>query len=209
MEARVTKKRYAGAPHLVIEVDDVPLNVTLDMALPSRQLVGLVPALLDWLSDPIERAVVWDRILPNHGNSAHAPILMCPDDCDLWCSVVIADVFHENQSVWWRRLGVDCTKEDLPSSVGTNVEWIDGLGPYCFALSDYQRCIASFRQNGVWQLVYPADVGRLACLDRHLVSGAPRRTGADSSWRRWQTGGACGANAGQPVTEKALAKAEG
>jgi hypothetical protein len=147
IESQIARSQFANAPHLVIAVDGIPLNVTIDAALPNRQFAGLVPTLLDWLSDPVERSLVWDRILPTQGNTAHAPLLMCPDDCDLWCSVIIADVVLDNRVVWWRRLGVDATREGLPTAVGTTVEWINGLGPYCFTLADYQKCINSFGPN--------------------------------------------------------------
>ena len=149
IEACVANSQYSNAPHLNFVVDGVPLQTRLDTVAPHRQLAGLIPTLLDCLYDATDRALVWDRILPQQGNCTHAPILMCPDDCDLWCTVIIAEAYLENQTVWWHRLGIDLTRRDVPADVGTNVEWINGIGPFAFSLSDYQRCIASFRRKDV------------------------------------------------------------
>ncbi len=80
--------KYIAEPHELLAVDGTPLDVLLDAACPGRGLLGLVPALLDWLSDPAERALVRARILPTIGSSAIAPVLMCPDDLDLSCTGV-------------------------------------------------------------------------------------------------------------------------
>lgn len=143
IESCIVKSRYAVTPHRNLVVDGVPLQSRLDKVVPHRQFSGLVPTLLDCLYDPEERAIVWSRILPGQGICSHAPILMCPDDCDLLRTVIFAEVFRDDQTIWWHRLGID--RSDVPAAVGTTVEWIDGIGPFAFELSAYQRCIESFR----------------------------------------------------------------
>jgi len=33
----------------------------------------------------------------------------------------------------------------MPELVGTDVEWIEGLGPYRFSREVYEQCLAAFR----------------------------------------------------------------
>jgi hypothetical protein len=72
---------------------------------------------------------------------------MCPDDLDLWCTVVVAEVVREVSVVWWRRIGLDATEAksgDMPRGIGSRVDWIDELGPFCFETAEYERCLAAF-----------------------------------------------------------------
>jgi hypothetical protein len=141
--------KYVSQRHQVLVLDGVQLDVLLDSARPDLNLLGLVPTLLDWLADPKERALVWERILPPTGSIAVAPVLMCPDDCDLWCSVVVAEVSPVESIVWWRRVGLDMSKpqpEDMPKAIGGAVKWFSGLGPYCFDRAGYEECLASFKR---------------------------------------------------------------
>lgn len=150
LEVLEAPSRYIEEPHKVLAVDGTPLDEMLDAACPDRNLLGLVPALLDWLSDPVERRLVRERIRPTIGSSAIAPLLMCPDDFDLSCTVIVADVVREVSVVWWRRIGLDATEaksSDMPAVLvgfGSRVDWIDGLGPFCFETAAYERCLAAF-----------------------------------------------------------------
>ena len=144
IEVIEARTKYVSEPHKVLTLDGVPLDVLLDSARPDLAILGLVPALLDWLDDPRERELVWRRILPPVGSSAVAPVLMCPDDLDLWCSVVVAEVVPEESAVWWHRIGLDMSQPRL-EAIGTAVNWIGGIGPHCFSRADYERCLAAFQ----------------------------------------------------------------
>jgi hypothetical protein len=52
-----------------------------------------------------DSAVPWERILPDVGCTGYAPVLICPDDLDLGCSVVMAEVVAEPTVIRWDRLG--------------------------------------------------------------------------------------------------------
>ena len=149
LDAIDATSKYVSERHKVLVLDGIPLDVLLDTVRPDLSLIGLVPTLLDWFDFPKEQALVWQRILPPTGCVAVAPVLMCPDDRDLWCSVVVAEVSPEESVVWWRRLGLDMSKsnpEDMPDAVGTSVEWFSGVGPFCFCRADYEKCLAEFRR---------------------------------------------------------------
>jgi len=73
---------------------------------------------------------------------------MCPDDLDLFCSLVVADVVLEPKTVRWNRLGWDRSECDsYIFTVGTTVEWLPGIGPYIFPRADYERCIQVFKRE--------------------------------------------------------------
>jgi hypothetical protein len=146
IEARVKGSEFVSDPHLVILIDGSSLDSMLATHWPDRQFNGLVPTLLGWLNDDRERAIVWQRILPTDEVRSVAPILMCPDDLDFWCTIVVADITANSNTVRWHRLGVDrSSPEDLPDSIGSNVDWLDGIGNFEFDRLEYSEMLAEFR----------------------------------------------------------------
>ncbi len=139
---------FAVAEHLVLTIDNTPLDVMLDSRFPGQNLIGLVPTLLDWMDDQREWAVVWNRILPSPGQRTIAPVLMCPDDTDFWCTVVLADVETGESTVRWHRLGLDASPaEELPDGIGQEVKWFEDFGPFEFERAAYVNCVDAFRQE--------------------------------------------------------------
>ena len=88
------KSEYSLSDHLMIAVDGRPLDQHINVFdIEGRHgYNGLVPTLLDWLESEQERAVVWTRILPEIGATTICPVLMCPDDCDFSCTIVVAEI---------------------------------------------------------------------------------------------------------------------
>jgi hypothetical protein len=135
IEAIRAPSKFVPEPHLVIAVDGVPLDVALGVE-------GLVSALLGWFHNDEDCAIPWQRILPNEGCTAYAPVLICPDDLDLSCSVVMAEVVAESDVIRWDRLGFNAA----PSrAVGSLVRWEPGWRPYCFGRAEYEACLAAFK----------------------------------------------------------------
>lgn len=143
------KTEFVEKEHLSILIDDTPLDLLIADEDDNGELhsVGLVPTLLDWMTDEKERKVTWDRILPDEGKKAIAPILMCPDDCDLVCTVVVAEVETRGNAVIWRRIGLDYgDKFGKPEKVGKEVEWLE-LPEFRFQLADYKKAINQFKSG--------------------------------------------------------------
>ena len=115
--------------------------------------LGLVPAWLDWYggasaSDIKDKAYVWQRLMPSEVVTV-VPVLLCPDDFDFACTVVVAEVVCEGGLVHWRRLGADVTPYDaeealLPKYIGKEVNWFDSLGGFVFDKAEYLECILRF-----------------------------------------------------------------
>ncbi len=144
IEAIRSKSKFVRAPHLVINVDGVPLDEILDTALPGLNLAGQVSSLLGWFHNEADSEVPWQRILPEVGCTGYAPVLICPDDLDYICSVVMAEVVAETDVIRWDRLGLDASRN---GAVGASIRWESGLGPYCFDRAEYEACLAAFRPS--------------------------------------------------------------
>jgi len=142
--AKYEKSEYSNQSHLTINVDGIPLDEILHKLYPDKKLIGLVPTLLDWLEDPKERKLVWDRF--ESKQKQVVPILMCPDDIDLWCTVINAEVKKTEDSIKWLRIGLDSGgSDDMPNSIGTNVEWFDKIEPLEFDRIEYQKFVSKFK----------------------------------------------------------------
>lgn len=142
--AKYEKSEYSNQPHLTINVDGNSLDKILHELYPDDNLIGLVPTLLDWLKDPKERKLVWDRF--ESKQKQVVPILMCPDDIDLWCTVINVEIEKTKDSIKWLRIGLDSGgPDDMPDSIGTNVEWFDKIEPMEFKKSEYEKFSSEFK----------------------------------------------------------------
>jgi hypothetical protein len=135
IEAIRGPSKHVQEPHLAIAVDGVPLDVALGVE-------GLVSSLLGWFHHEPDAAVPWERVLPDVGCTGYAPVLICPDDLDLCCSVVVAEVVAEAEVIRWDRLGYSAAPR---GAVGAWVRWEAGWGPFRFSRAEYERCLAAFR----------------------------------------------------------------
>jgi hypothetical protein len=142
IDVKRANSKFVAEPHLAITVDGIPLDALLDELLPDWQLAGLVSSLLGWFHNDEDRAVPWERILPEVGCTGYAPLLICPDDLDYDCTVVMAEVVAEPGVVRWDRLGFDATRD---GTVGSCIQWQPVLGSYCFGRLHYERCVAAFK----------------------------------------------------------------
>ena len=137
--------KYSNRPHLTINIDGQPLDIILHELYPKKNLIGLVPTLLSWLDDPRERKLVWDRF--ESEQKQIVPILMCPEDVDLWCTVVVVEIEKNENSVRWLRIGLDDSifHDNSSDSIGTTVEWLDKIEPMVFDKTAYKKLELEFK----------------------------------------------------------------
>ena len=131
----------------MIFIDDVPLGELLERIAPGIEPAGLVPAWLGWMIDDREQAVVWQRMVPPAQGKARVPILICPDDLDFSCSLVIADLEAEPDRVLWLRMGLDATQSDDLTRVGEEVDWFEETPVLAFKREDYEACVKAFQDE--------------------------------------------------------------
>jgi hypothetical protein len=137
------RSKHVGE-HLLLLVDEEPLDVLLQRLVPVCSLEGLMPALLGG-EDDRETTVVRARAIPAPGLTTRAPLLICPDDLDFSCTTIIAEAVGTEDFVEWRRVGLDRTPSSSdPERVGTVVEWFGEVGPYLFSRVEYEAAIDSF-----------------------------------------------------------------
>jgi hypothetical protein len=121
----------------MIEEDSLPLDTLIATHTEEDNFEGFVPLLLILMESALERQLAWGRITSEIGLTQDCPILICPDDLDFDCAVTIVLISTDEESVTWRRFGLDCSHGQ--TDVGTQVDWFPGLGPYVFSTDEYDK----------------------------------------------------------------------
>jgi hypothetical protein len=143
-ERRATN--YSGEQPVLL-VNGEPLDELLDRLAPNRDLVGLVSTLLAGM-DPAEAAIAHRRFNLAPGESAIAPVLMCPDDADFSCTLVVVDAIGTDEHVIWRRIGLDISEWNPRAELrlGQTVEWFTDCGPFAFRRDELLAAISVFQR---------------------------------------------------------------
>lgn len=138
-------------------VDDYWLRDALQQLDPQTGYETLIPTLLYWLYSEPERCIVWERILPPENKRAICPILMCPDDCDFYCTLVLAEVRNYGHFVQWTQLGIgdirdwrpgmelpDIGSSPDPSELNADIRWFSDFPELDFEWGDYLQMLQKF-----------------------------------------------------------------
>ena len=128
-------------------IDGYWLDEKLDEIVPGKMYKGLIPTLLFAMEMDNEKEVVWNRIYPSVGQVVNCPILMCPDDCDFSCTLIIAEIENTGETVKWNRLGIDQTKEYEAEKVGSSVDWFESVDKLEFSNNEYQNMLTVFKEQ--------------------------------------------------------------
>ncbi len=135
------RSRFAAEPHPTIIIDGEPLDIWLDSRLDGLE-THLVPA-QHQLENAAERALSWQRLSRlTPGASAIVPLLVCPDDLDLVCTVIVAEQQLEQNLVHWRRFGMAAGPADDPLG---EIAWCEPLS-VCFEREEFLAALESFRR---------------------------------------------------------------
>ena len=140
---------YWSQKHPCIFIDDERLDILIDELKPNQKYLGLIPTLFSALCDDQEVDLVWSRVLPDKEPSI-LPLLMCPDDVDLSCTLIVTKVTTTENTVLWHNFGVDqsCDEEELyPEYLGTTVEWFTENLIYEFPKELYLKMLEVFKQE--------------------------------------------------------------
>lgn len=149
ISAILDKSDYEGNwDYLNYNIDQYWLDEKLDELYPNQMYKGLIPTLVFWMEIENEKKVVWDRILPNENSNTYCPILMCPDDNDFSCTIIIAEITNQhNQTIKWKRLGLDKTTEYEPTKIGSTVDWFSKFEELEFDYNEYASMVENFRNR--------------------------------------------------------------
>jgi hypothetical protein len=92
-------------PILSIFIDGYPLGEYLSKKTTDSSYKDLWCAwLLTDESDEQDGQYIWT--LMNDKENCNLPILLCPDDMDFWCTVIVAQVQFNKETVVWKRIGL-------------------------------------------------------------------------------------------------------
>jgi len=130
-------------------IDNVQLDELISKISIEGHVNGLVSTLLNgWMHNKEESEIIWNRIKLEPNEITMVPILMCLDDCDFSCTIIIAEMILKNEKVYINKLGIDetSTSSSEPNTVGKNVSWIKDLGSYVFDQIEFENCIEEFEK---------------------------------------------------------------
>lgn len=92
-------------------VDGKPVDYYLDEGIQNNpalsnmsSMLGLLPAWGGELEWQWENDFIWEMV--DSSEELNVPILVCPDDCDLSCTVIVAHIRKDNDKVFWERMGL-------------------------------------------------------------------------------------------------------
>ncbi|MBM7845688.1 hypothetical protein [Herpetosiphon giganteus] len=132
-------------------IDGQPLDQVLALHCQDSNLEGLVPTLIaGWLETKAEQQLVWERVRVMNEIPTIVPILMCPDDCDFSCTIVVIEVSASATTVSWPRVGYAVgetpyeTLDELPASRLDSIKWMDSTTIWQFERTAYINAIQAF-----------------------------------------------------------------
>ncbi|MCC6369716.1 MAG: hypothetical protein IT236_01795 [Bacteroidia bacterium] len=148
IEALIQKGHSEGSTgHINFKIDDIWLDQELDTHFTNSAYHGLIPTLSFWLETEEEKQIVWNRILPDVGETLICPVLMCPDDCDFSCTLIVAEIVNTGEQILWTRLGLNRTEDAAPDKVATKVEWFKGYKSFKFEMENYLQMLNDFKYH--------------------------------------------------------------
>ncbi|MDP8051468.1 hypothetical protein QJU23_03385 [Pasteurella atlantica] len=145
IKVEIDKSEYGTDDFANYRIDNYWLDEKLGELYPNELYRGTIPTLLG-METPKEEEVVQKRILPNENETSICPILMCPDDCDFSCTLIVAEIQNCGDIIKWNKIGVDITTEFDPEKVGSEVEWFDKLDGFEFSKIEYNQMLLEFKR---------------------------------------------------------------
>ena len=147
IKAEIDKSDYGTDDFPNLKIDNFWLDEKLEEVYPDNMYKGLYPTLLFAMEIEQERKVVWNRVLPKIGEITICPILMCPDDNDFSCTIILAEVENCGKTIKWNRLGIDKTTEYNAKKVGSKTEWFEKINGFEFSKADYEMMLSEFKKH--------------------------------------------------------------
>ena len=147
IKVEIDKSDYGTNDFPNLKIDGFWLDEKLEELYPENMYKGLYPTLLFWMEIEQKQKIVWNRILPELGETTVSPILMCPDDNDFSCTLIVAEIENCGEIIKWNRLGIDKTTEYNAEKVGSKVEWFEKINGLEFTKSEYEIMLTEFKKQ--------------------------------------------------------------
>lgn len=150
ISVEITNSKYVKEAHPIINIDGMPLDYILNEIYSDDLFLGLIPPIVDWMSFDEE-----SKLVENSFDAADEvkiiPILMCPDDCDLSCTLIVAEVETTLDHVRWNRIGIDRNNpNDLINQntfLETGVKWLEKVPIMTFRNEDYSALAKIYKKS--------------------------------------------------------------
>ncbi|WP_350289133.1 hypothetical protein [uncultured Croceitalea sp.] len=146
IKVEIDKSEYEADDFANYRIDNYWLDEKLEELYPDKFYGGTIPTLLFGMEIPQEEKVVKKRILPEVNETTICPILMCPDDLDFSCTLIVAEIQNCENTIKWNRIGIDKTTEFEPEKVGSQVKWFDKMNKLEFTKTDYLKMLSDFEK---------------------------------------------------------------
>ena len=137
--------------HLSIYINGVRLDEIISKV--NERYLGLIPAWLDYYDKDLESSINERKYVLEKTKLSEEikilPILLCPEDFDFSCTVIVVEVILRENMVIWNRFGVDITpfdedEKELPQYIGKEVVWIKEIDSFKFSRRRYLHCVEQF-----------------------------------------------------------------
>lgn len=133
--------KFSRSPCAWLLIDDVGIEQWLADHLADQQ-VSLLGLSLIWLINDDEQALAKRRYTPGEdGSSTVVPLLVCSDDMDFDCTVLVAEQVVIGDTIIWRRFGWSLSGG---LEVGIQTRWITDSQPVEFVLEDFRSAVEGF-----------------------------------------------------------------
>ncbi|NUT80068.1 hypothetical protein THH46_19540 [Pseudomonas sp. NA13] len=124
-----------------LTIDDVAIEQWLASHLNDAS-VALLGLSLMWLMDEEEDAIARRRFIPGEDSSSTlVPLLVCSDDMDFDCTVLMVEQVIDGDTVHWRRFGWSVSGK---LEVGISTRWNAENHPVSFSLKEFRAALETF-----------------------------------------------------------------
>lgn len=142
----ISKPKFASTEQPVLAIDGVPVYQWVKSQIfdsdGNDDTHTLVPA-QTWLYDEDESRIAWELLEPTHEGATVAPLLVCPDDMDLNCTVVVVEQIVDKKTVEWRRFGLSINHIN---GVVTSVRWSELEQRAIFDRTQFEEAFLDFKR---------------------------------------------------------------
>lgn len=144
ISAFLYKSKFVISALPVLAIDGISLDVWLDAKLKQPGVLDLIPA-QGCVFDDQDEELAWRRLTPySEDCSTIVPLLICPDDRDFDCAVVVAEQETTVDQVIWQRFGFAF---DRPGDqVGSSVKWFKLNVSAKFNRSEFEQVVIHLKQ---------------------------------------------------------------
>ncbi|MDD1958335.1 hypothetical protein NP552_25200 [Pseudomonas sp. 8209] len=136
------KSKYSQGFYSTFAIDGAPLEVWLPTRDPAAQL-HLVAAHAGLYGED-DNELVWDRSYSTApGWTTLVPLLVCSDDLDLSCTVIVVEQHAHEDHIHWRRFGL---LHEVITLEQPRVSWFEAACTATFERAEFHHTLDEFRR---------------------------------------------------------------